>query len=162
MLSLVFATCVSLVGCSGFEGIRSAAATPNSLFEGAAPSADRAFVDEAVRSYDPDDPIIAGWRGEEALRNFEVLRTARVPFDPHPNDGRKRLSRALGARLGAHPGTGRNPSRAPLVEAVVDLRQGVEVQILSLTFGIDLWPPAHPEPIAEGGLAHSSLALPST
>ena len=136
------------------------------------------FGIESVVHFDPSDPIIAEWRGSEAERIFAVLRApypraekyvlypgpnsnsyatwilrnARVPFDPHPMMVGKDFRGPLGIGVGVAPGRAGFQVETPLVGAVVDLRQGVEVHILSLTFGVDLWPPAIKLPFGRFGV----------
>jgi hypothetical protein len=124
------------------------------------------------------DPILHGvWRGEEAERGIECLRREAdkwigeldYRFYPGPNSNtfgdvmlRKCKLRAslpstavgkdwrgiVGASWTTE-GTGVQ-LETPIVGVRVGLKEGVEVHILGLSFGIDLWPPAIIVPVGGG------------
>jgi hypothetical protein len=81
-----------------------------------------------------------------------VLRRARVPWDMHPLAIGKDYR---GLVVGAGTTTTRSGVQleSPLLGAKVGLKDGVEIHIIALTFGVDLWPPALKTPLGRLGIA---------
>lgn len=133
------------------------------------------YIDER-----PSECLAAEWTGEHARRLIAVLRRPETyPYHhrymiwPGPNSNGYARWVLDQADLGIdfHPkmvgkdwygplgfGVGLTPSRTGLhldllgTGAAVGLKDGVELHLLGLTFGIDLWPPAIKTPLGRLGL----------
>ena len=80
------------------------------------------------------------------------LRTAGVPFDPHPLAVGKDYRGPFGFGLGVTPAFTGAQVETPLVGIAVGAREGVELHLLALTLGLDLWPPAFKTPFGRYGV----------
>lgn len=127
------------------------------------------------------DIVLAEWHGADAVALLEVLRRPEdyphgetYHYWPGPNSNTyvAWVLRRAGVRADLHPlsvgkdylgfyglgawttttGTGIQVE-SPLVGLKLGLLDGVELHILSLTFGIDLWPPALKLPLGRFGVA---------
>jgi hypothetical protein len=132
------------------------------------------YIDER-----PSECLAAEWTGADARRLIEVLQRPETYPDHHrymiwpgPNSNgyaRWVLDQA-GLGIDFHPkmvgkdwhgplgfGVGLTPSRTGMhvdvlaIGAAVGLKDGIELHVLGLTFGIDLWPPAIKTPLGRLG-----------
>lgn len=133
------------------------------------------YIDER-----PSECLAAEWTGDDARRLMEVLRRPETYPDHHcymiwpgPNSNgyaRWVLDQA-GLGLDFHPkmvgkdwhgplgfGVGLTPSRTGVhldvlgTGAAIGVKDGIELHLLGLTFGIDLWPPAIKTPLGRLGM----------
>jgi hypothetical protein len=123
--------------------------------------------------------VLCEWRGEEARRLLEVMRrpddypyrdTYRVWPGPNSNTYCAWVLREAGKSFDLHPmmigkdycgwlGFGASVSttrtglqlESPLVGLKVGLLDGAELHVLTLTFGVDFWPPAFKTPVGRFG-----------
>jgi len=126
-----------------------------------------------------DDVALAQWSGAEAERLLRVLRTPdeypyrdvyRIWPGPNSNTYVDHCLRRAGLRADLHPmavgkdyrgpwgfGVGATTTRSglqletPLVGAKVGVLDGVELHVLTTTFGVDLVPPAIKTPVGRFG-----------
>lgn len=133
------------------------------------------YVDESLTEH-----LMHEWRGDDARRLIEVMRRPETFPDhyryliwpgPNSNGYARWVLEEAGVGLDLHPmmigkdwhgplgfGFGLTPSRTGLhvdlltLGAAVGLDDGIELHLLGLTFGIDLWPPAIKTPMGRLGL----------